>query len=541
MLLTQASLSQIDQSQHKVEIPAYDRSALKTGVVMFGLGNFARSHFVKYLHDLQQQGEAMDYGIVGVSLTGTATRDNAKAQDGLYTLVADGKQATIVGTVTDVLYAPENPQSVIDQLASPDTRIVAMAMTANGYYLDSHGHLMMDHPDIQHDLTASQPKTFLGYMAHALKARRDAGLPGFTIQSLDNIVHNGDYTRQAVMTFINAWDPGLVEYVQNNTAFPNGMVDRIAVKTAQKHKDRVVELTGLQDNQVTPTEEFTQWVVEDNYINGRPAFENVGVQFVGDVTPYEIMKLRLLNVSHLGIACLGDLAGLKGIDETMSHKVFQDFMSQLMDKETGPTVPEVPGIDLPVYKKTLVERFVNPAVDDTTQRVATDAPLQVLVDTVRERLDNNQSIELLSLIAAAWLKRTRGGLNEKGGEIVVKHPLKDELARLGNEGAANSDPLPQLSLVSLFGDLGQDDRFVGPVAKYLRQLDTAGVEATMLRATGTTGAAFNPEHASTPRMGDAMTNGIFGAAATGAKPQTAGKDVAADVSGTKASTPRPAF
>lgn len=489
MRLSNAALPDISAG---VEKPAYDRTQLKSGIVMFGLGNFARSHLAKYLHDLMQKGEALDWAITGVSLVGTASRDNALAQDGLYTLIENpgsDNRATVIGSVRNVIYAPENPQAVINVMAAPDIRMVAMAMTANGYYLDSHGKLMLDHPDIRHDLTAPRPKTALGYIAHALKTRRDEGVGGFTVQSLDNIVHNGDYTREALMSFITAWDPSLPAYARENTAFPNSMVDRIAPKTAPKHTALAKALTGLEDGNVIPTEIFTQWVIEDAYVAGRPNFEKVGAQFVPDVTPYEIMKLRLLNVSHLGIACLGDVAGLAGIDETMANADFQAFMERLMEEETGPTVPEVPGVDLADYKKTLVARFVNPAIDDTTQRVATDAPLQVLVDTVRERLAANQPIELLSLIAAAWLKRTRGGKNERGGDIVVNHPLKDELARLGMQGASNSDPLPQLGLKSLFGDLGEDERFVAPVAKYLHLLDTKGVQEAMWRALGIDGSA----------------------------------------------------
>ncbi len=262
------------------------------------------------------------------------------------------------------------------------------------------------------------------------------------------------------------------------------MVDRITPVTAAADVAALAERHGIADRWPVFAETFTQWVIEDRFPAGRPAWEEVGAQFVADVAPYEFMKLRLLNASHLAVSGLGRLAGYVTIDEAMADPLIARMMGALMDRETGPTLPDVPGIDLARYKATLVERFANPAIKDTVERVNTDAPLNILVDPIRDRLRADQPLDLLALALAAWLRRARGE-DEQGQPIDVRHPLAAELRARAIEGGA--DPRPLLGMTALFGELGQDPRLLGPVGRWLASLYAKGSRETLAEAARTLG------------------------------------------------------
>jgi mannitol-1-phosphate/altronate dehydrogenase len=298
--------------------------------------------------------------------------------------------------------------------------------------------------------------------------------------SCDNIQHNGSVLREAVLALAALRDTELADWIGENASFPSTMVDRITPVTAEKDVTALSERYGVIDRWPVFAETFTQWVIEDRFPTGRPAWEEVGAQFVADVAPYEFMKLRLLNASHLAVAGLGRLAGYVTIDETMSDPLIARYMTALMDRETGPTLPAVPGIDLPRYKATLVERFANPAIQDTVERVNTDAPLNILVDPIRDRLRAGQPLELLALALAAWLRRVRGE-DEQGLPIEVRHPLAEQLRVRAVEGGP--DPRPLLGMVQLFGDTGTDSRLVEPVGRWLTSLYAKGSRETLTSAS----------------------------------------------------------
>lgn len=260
------------------------------------------------------------------------------------------------------------------------------------------------------------------------------------------------------------------------------MVDRITPVTQPTNISHLLSTYGIADKWPVYCESFLQWVIEDNFVNGRPNWEAVGAQFVKDVEPYEFMKLRLLNASHLAIAGLGQLCGYTYIHETMQDERIARYMRALMDRETGPTLRPVPGIDLEVYKETLLGRFANPEVKDTVQRVNTDAPLPTLIDSTKDRLAKDESIEFLALAIAAWLRRAKGK-DEKGRDIPIHHPLAEKLIELAHEGGSN--PRPLLSLASLFGDLGNDPRFLEPVERWLVMLYEDGASKTLDTAVKT--------------------------------------------------------
>ena len=361
-------------------------------------------------------------------------------------------------------------------------------MSEAGYVLNAATKkLDLSDERITRDLRSSVPnkaETVIGIIVEGLALRRAAGGPPLTVLSCDNIQHNGRVVRDAVLAYAAAWTPSggvvdLPEWIQATISFPNSMVDRITPVTQISDIEALAALHGIQDKWPVVCEDFRQWVIEDKFANGRPPWEIVGAQFVPDVAPYETMKLRLLNGSHLAVACLGDLAGLSFIHETMEDDSLRPFMAALMDKESGPTVPPVHGIDLEAYKAALLRRFANPAICDTVLRVATDAPLNVVLDTVRDRLTSNQPIVRLSLVLAAWIHRVTSAVGETGRAIVVRHPLAALLASKGDEMRRTGDVRCVLSIEALFGEVGADERVVQAVGRFVKKLRDEGVRSTV--------------------------------------------------------------
>ncbi|MDE1901715.1 MAG: mannitol dehydrogenase family protein [Alphaproteobacteria bacterium] len=496
MRLSDATLPLIKDANPSVEIPVYDRSKLKPGIVHIGPGNFPLAHIAQKTHDLMQSGDAdaLNYGIVGVSLQTPGRSDQLTPQDGLYTVVeqepSGTNKMTVVGSVLGAMYAPENPRAVIDRIASADTRIVSMTIRPETHqsYMDGNGGLNLAHPDIANDLDpANPPKTIFGYIVRGVQQREAQGLSGLTVMNLDNMEHNGDVLGRAMRDFTAAYDPALLAAFDAKIIFPNSMVDRIVPGSTPELVRYVTAQAAYIDAAAIPAEPMPKvgsWVIEEKFANGRPAWEKIGAaQVVADVLPYEKMKLRLLNVSHAAIANLGDLMGYKHIDETMQDPLFRNFMKELMENETGPTLLPVPGIDLPAYKDELVARFANTAVKDTTARVARDAPLKVVLDSAQDQLNAGGCIELLALTTAAWMRRFGVEANEQGGQIKAEHPMVDILK--AKAAAGGSDPTAMFGVTEVFGSIGQNKRFADTVAIYLDLLEDCGVALTMMCALST--------------------------------------------------------
>ena len=384
-LLSRAILRRLPATLHA---PAFDPAALTPGIVHLGLGGFHRAHMARYTHTLMDQDPAArEWGILGAGLLpqDRAMRDSLVPQDNLYTLLErDGlnERATVIASLAGVVFAGDDSAGLLDAIDRPAIRIVSLTVTENGYCLNrATKQLDPAHPLIQADLARpARPRSAIGIVTEALRRRRDAGMPPFTVMSCDNIQHNGQVLRAAVLALAALRDPALAAWIAAHVHFPCSMVDRITPVTTDADRAWVAETYGIADRWPVVCEAFTQWVVEDDFPTGRPAWERVGCQFVPDVAPYEAMKLRLLNASHLAVAGLGRLMGCTTIDEAMADPLLHRYMAALMDRETGPTLPPVPGIDLPDYKRTLLSRFSNKAIKDTTERVNTDAPLNVLLD-----------------------------------------------------------------------------------------------------------------------------------------------------------------
>lgn len=472
-------------SRH-IAVPQYDRRGVTPGIVHIGVGGFHRAHEVVYLDDLMAAGSGQEWGICGVGLrpADKAMRDALVPQNCLYTLVArdaEGDQARVIGSLVKYLFAPEETEAVLDALASPLTRIVSLTITEGGYnFNESTGEFNADHPDIQHDLAdPKHPISVFGYLAEALDRRRQAGVDPFTVLSCDNVPQNGNMARKTLLAFAALRDQELHDWIAQNVAFPNSMVDRITPQTTDADREMVRDEFGIEDAWPVVCEPFRQWIIEDRFVYGRPLLERVGAQFVGDVHPYEMMKLRLLNASHSAMGYLGFLAGYTYIHEIMADDLFREFIRRLMDDEVTPLLAPVPGINLAEYKTTLLTRFANPTIKDQVTRICLDGSSKVpkfVLPSLQEALAAGKSATLLTLAVAGWFRYLRGD-DEQGRPYSIDDPRADELQRLARQG--KTDPRPLLEVTDLFGDLGQSKAFVTSLTRFLQQLDADGARATL--------------------------------------------------------------
>ncbi len=484
----QLNRTNLAQLQAPVVVPGFDLARVAPGIVHLGLGNFHRAHMARYTHELmERRPDALQWGIVGAGLMAGDRRmqESLAPQDSLYTLVERSftdETVTVIGSLAAVMFAGESSADLLDAIDRPAIRIVSLTVTENGYCLNrATKRLDPEHPLIRADLAQPErPSSAVGIVVEAYRRRRASGAPPFTAMTCDNIQHNGEVLRDAVLALAGLRDPALAAWIAEHGSFPSSMVDRITPVTAASDVAALAERHGIADAWPVFAETFTQWVIEDRFPAGRPPWEEVGAQFVDDVAPYEFMKLRLLNASHLAVSGMGRLAGYVTIDEAMADPQITRYMRALMDRETGPTLPPVPGIDLDGYKATLIERFANPAIKDTVERVNTDAPLNILVDPIRDRLRTGEGVELLALALAAWLRRVRGE-DEQGQAIDIRHPLAALLREKAIEGGP--DPRPLLGIAPLFGETGTDARLIEPVGRWLASLYGRGSRATLAEAS----------------------------------------------------------
>ena len=358
-----------------VAVPSYDRSGLTQGLVHIGVGGFHRAHQALFHDRLLAEG-ASEWAICGLgALPGDRRMQEAlDAQDGLYTLVerAPGEEeARVIGSITGYVLAPDDPEAAIEKLAAETTRIVSLTVTEGGYNIsDVTGEFDPDNEDVAHDLEeGATPRTTFGLVTEALARRRERGFGPFTVMSCDNLQGNGERAHYAFTTFARLRDPELGEWIEEHVTFPNSMVDRITPATTDADRDAVRERFGIDDRWPVVCEPFIQWVLEDAFCAGRPPYEDVGVQVVDDVEPYELMKLRLLNASHQALAYFGHLLGHEYVHEAAQDEPLRALVRKYMDEEATPTLPPVPGVDLEDYKATLIERFSNPGVRDTVARL----------------------------------------------------------------------------------------------------------------------------------------------------------------------------
>jgi mannitol 2-dehydrogenase len=481
--LNTASLSKLPDT---IQVPTYDRQQLTSGIVHIGVGGFHRAHQALYLDQYFHQTADLRWGICGIGLLeqDRRMRDALRSQDNLYTLVERSRsadRAQIIGSLNRYIFAPEQAETAIAAMASPDCRIVTLTITEGGYYYnEGSGELEVEHPTIQHDLQyPNQPQGTYGFLVAALDRRRQQGLPPFTVQSCDNLQGNGNIARKMLTAFAELYHPALGKWLSENGAFPNSMVDRITPATTDADRAMVAEQFGIQDDFPVVAEPFIQWVIEDQFCAGRPDLEGVGVQFTADVHPYELIKIRLLNGSHMLIGYLGTLLGYQYVHEVIADVECRRAVMAFMDEVT-PTLQPVTGMDLTDYKKTLIERFENPKIADRLPRLCLNSSAKnpkFLLGSLRDQLQQGGAIDYLSLAIAAWFQ-CLAGQDEHKKPIAIEDPLANILAERVRQGG--TDPRPILALSEIFGDdLPQSTRFVEATANLLQQISERGVKATL--------------------------------------------------------------
>jgi mannitol 2-dehydrogenase len=432
-------------------------------------------------------GKALDWGICGVGTMppDRRMRDVLGAQGGLYTLVLKHPDGTleprVIGSIVEYLYAPDDPAVVLDRMTGPDVRIVSLTITEGGYHVNQvTGDFDPSDHGIQHDLRPDVlPTSAFGLVVEGLARRRAAGVPAYTVMSCDNIPGNGDVARRMLTAYARLKDPELAAWIESEVRFPNSMVDRITPVTASADIDSLASRFGVDDGWPVVCEPFTQWVLEDEFGGERPPFEDVGVQLVSDVEPYELMKLRLLNASHQALCYLGYLAGYRYAHEVCADPLFVKFLLGYMDFEGTPTLPPVPGVDLTAYKHQLIERFANPEVRDTLARLCAESSDRIpkwLLPVVREQLAAGREIGRSALVVASWARYAEG-TDEAGEPIEVADRLRDVLTERAQHN--KEDPLVFISDPDLFGDLASDDLFVSAYTSALKSLHKRGARATL--------------------------------------------------------------
>ncbi len=485
-MATRLSLATLGQLLPSVGVPGYRRDELSPGIAHIGVGNFHRAHQAAYLDELFERGSDHDWAIVGTGVRESDAemgRDLA-AQDFLTTVVtqeAAHSQARVTGAMIDFV-APGETAAILERLVDPRTRIVSLTVTEGGYYIDPATQAFdPGHPDIVADAAdrLAAPKTAFGLIAAGLLRRRATGLPPFTVMSCDNLPGNGHVTADAVAGLVDLISPADARWLRESVAFPNGMVDRITPATSERERQTLREDFGIADSRPVFCEDFRQWVLEDHFPAGRPRLEEVGVQFVADVAPFELMKIRILNGGHAAIAYPAGLLDIHFVHEAMQDGQIARFLSALLDDEVIPVVPPVPDTDLADYKRTIEQRFANPKIGDTIRRLCLDGSNRqpkFILPTLRDALRAGTPIDGLALVSALWCRYCYGE-TESGQAIGPNDPEWSRLNRQAQQ--ARSAPETWLQMRDIYGNLPDDRRFRKAFCRALQRIWQAGTRASI--------------------------------------------------------------
>ena len=483
--LVQLGEANMARLPEKVMRPTYDRNDLKPGIVHIGVGNFFRAHQAWYLHRLLQDGLDHDWAIIGAGVTpyDITMREKLQEQDFLTTLIEldpNGTSAEVIGSVIDYLPIEEGNGALVAQLVLPETRIVAMTVTEGGYFIDAATNgFDAAHPDIQHDAAnPDTPWTAFGAIIAALKVRRAEGIGPFTCMSCDNIMGNGAILRQTVVSLARMSDPALADWIEAECSFPNSMVDCIVPATGPNELDLVKSL-GINDAAPVTHENFRQWVIEDDFCAGRPAWEKVGATLSDEVHLFEAMKLRVLNGGHQVIAVPAQVLGVETIAGCMTHALIGPFLEKVAREEIVPHVKPVSGMKPDAYARLIESRFSNPKIVDTTRRVAFDGSSRhpgFILPTIRDGLSSGAPISGLALLEAAWA-RMCAGTRQDGDTIEPNDPNWAELNTAAL--AAKADPSAWLEQRGIYGDLADNSRFAEAFGTWLTMIWQNGLDAAL--------------------------------------------------------------
>lgn len=474
--------------QVKAAVPEYDRSKLVARIAHIGFGAFHRAHQAVCADKLAAQ-FGSDWGYCEINLIGGEQQiKDIRQQDLLWSvseMADDGWTSRIVGVAKTALHAElDGIEAVLEALSAPDIAIVSITVTEKGYcHHPATGQLNVEHPLIAHDLQhPDQPRSLPGVILAAIKRRKARGVPPFSVMSCDNMPENGHVTRNVITQLAQRQSPELAQWVAQHVTFPSTMVDRIVPAMTPETLAQITELLGVNDPAGIACEPFFQWVIEDNFVNGRPAWEKAGAELVQDVLPYEEMKLRMLNGSHSFLAYLGYLAGYAHISDCMQDEALVNAAHHLMLQEQAPTL-RTQGVDLAAYADALLQRYRNRALKHRTWQIAMDGSQKLpqrMLDSIRWHLAHGSRFDMLALGVAGWMRYV-GGVDEQGNAIDISDPLRDVLAdvvRNSAQGEARVQAL--LGLEAIFGqDLPQQREFVATVTRYYQSLLQYGVKQTL--------------------------------------------------------------
>ena len=485
--LSNKNLSQLPSD---IRAPSYDRETLSAGILHMSVGGFHRSHQAVYVDQFLNQSPS-NWMIAGVGLMpqDLANLNHLRDQDGLYAVLERAPHkddVRVVGSMKTVIHAPSETEAVINQIANPDIKILSLTITEKGYYYNEHRDLDFNQPNIQYDVALpADPKTAYGYIVKGLQKRIANNAGSITIMCCDNLPGNGHITEHLLTQFMQKAAPELLSWVKDNVSFPNAMVDRITPVTTPVIQDILEEKFGIRDEWPVVCEDYIQWILEDKFIAGRPAFENVGVQMVSDVEPYEKMKVRLLNGSHSALSYVSYLMGYRAVDKAMADPLIVEFVKRYMNHDITPSVPNVPGIDLTSYKAKLIERFANPSISDQVQRLAEDGSQKIrnaIVPPLEFQIEQGGSMKYIAFALAGWW-RYLNGVDENQETIAIKDPMADILndkARLTPQ-----DPVGLLSIDSIFGKtLAGNAELISLMREYLADFYSIGVKETLQKLLG---------------------------------------------------------
>ena len=466
----------------------YDRSQVKAGIAHLGVGNFHRAHQAFYLDRCLNDPAQHGWGILGIGvLDNPAEREKAEAlqaQQGLYTLTIYPPDAPasvrLIGSLVEYLHAPDDTEAVLRRLADPAIRIVSLTITEGGYNLDASGRFQLETPAVAHDLQQQPPQTVFGLVTEALRRRRDAGTGPFTVLSCDNLMHNGRTAKAAFLGFAQALDPLLAHWIEAHVSFPSSMVDGIAPVVAASDIERLRAESGSNDRVPVFREDFTQWVLEDDFCAGRPDLAAVGVQFTSAVSPYELVKLRILNAAHSMMAIPSMLIGHKLVHEAMQDRAIRTLLEEFLLRDAGPHLTAPPGMAVGDYAAMVLRRFSNPAIRDQVARIAgqSSAKLPVFIQaTARAVLAGTHTSVRIAFLLAAFLEYLRGH-DDQGIGFAVSEPLLTE-ADLALARASDSHAFLRMSVFQGWGLEAYPD-FATEVAGVRRAIVAEGTRETLL-------------------------------------------------------------
>ncbi|MGR8963471.1 mannitol dehydrogenase family protein [Rhizobium leguminosarum] len=417
------------------KLPAYDRNQLKSGILHLGPGAFFRAHFAPFT-DAALAASGGDWGIEVASLRTADVADHLNEQNGLYTMLirdTSGTVAQVIGPILRAHVATRDPAGLLDRLEDPAIRIVSLTVTEKAYGMDTAtGGLDLNHADVAADLANRHaPRGVIGYLVEGLSRRRAKGIAPFTPLSCDNLPSNGAVLKRLVLDFAERVDPSLRQWIEANVPFPSTMVDRITPASTEATYQDAERLTGRQDLAAIETEPFTQWVIEDHFANGRPAWEKAGALMVTDVSAYEKMKLRMLNGAHSLLAYLGYIGGYEFIRDVMDDAGLAALAYRHMHAAAR-TLDAVPGIDLDDYASELIARFANKAIAHRTYQIAMDGTQKLpqrLLEPATEALAHGDKAETYAIAVAAWMRYAIGE-HGNGERYELRDPRAGEIAAL---------------------------------------------------------------------------------------------------------------